>query len=880
MLYIEIIYNLSLLVALSVISGFIWHRKNWSEMTKSVMQGLIFGGIAIIGMLYPLEFMEGVIFDGRSVVISLCSLFFGPVSVAVASVMTIIFRYYQGGSGVFTGMFVIIASAVIGTYFHYKYFKKNNSIASTHLVIMGFAVHLAMFLLMFTFPIEIALNVIRKMGLAILTVYPLATIIIGKIIFDNLEKTRYTAMLKSSEERYRSFIFQVSEGVFRFELDKPMPVDLPVEEQINYIFEKARIAECNNAFLKIYGLNGIDEVLGKNQIELHGTGNHTGNREVMRKFIQNNYTVENILTEESSVHGQKVYFTNNALGVVENGKLVRIWGTQTDVTEKIKADRVQHVLYEISKATLSSGSLHELLEIVRKQLGTLIDSTNFYIAFYDKETGMCSTEYDVDQKDEIAIWPAEKSVTGYVIKHRKSLLATDEEIQVLFKKGEFEMIGTPSKVWLGVPLMVNREAIGALVVQNYEDRNAYNEKDKLMLEFVSGQISLSIERKKAEEELKTALAKAQESDRLKSAFLANMSHEIRTPMNGIIGFTSLLADPGLTAREKNEFISIIQKSSERMLNTVNDLIDISKIETGQMHVTYSALNVNQQLHTFFDFFVLQAREKNIELKLNSQITSEEGNIYTDVNKFDSILSNLIKNAIKFTDAGVVEFGCSRKDNVLHFYVRDTGIGIPKHWQKAVFNRFEQGEISNYRASDGSGLGLAITKAYVEMLDGKIWLESEEGKGTVFYFTIPAGKAEKSSKGIYNQDDAQEKSINRKLSILIAENDEAGYLYLKAVLKPFFRKIIYCKNGPETLDEFQKNPDIDLIFIDIRLSGLDGFDVIREIRRYNKKVHIIAQTAFVQAGNKEKAFETGCNKFILKPVKRNDIISMVEEILRN
>ena len=146
-----------------------------------------------------------------------------------------------------------------------------------------------------------------------------------------------------------------------------------------------------------------------------------------------------------------------------------------------------------------------------------------------------------------------------------------------------------------VPLIVNRETIGAVVVQNYEDRNAYNEKDKQMLEFISGQISISIERKKAEEKLKSALVQARESDRLKSAFLANMSHEIRTPMNAIIGFTSLLADPGLSAGKKREFISIIQKSSERMLNTVNDLIDISKIETGQMQTVYSTVNVNQQL---------------------------------------------------------------------------------------------------------------------------------------------------------------------------------------------------------------------------------------------------------------------------------------------
>jgi len=291
-------------------------------------------------------------------------------------------------------------------------------------------------------------------------------------------------------------------------------------------------------------------------------------------------------------------------------------------------------------------------------------------------------------------------------------------------------------VWLGVPLVVNREAIGVIVVQNYKECDAYNEKDKQMLEFISGQISISIERKKAEEELKAALIKAQESDRLKSAFLANMSHEIRTPMNGILGFTNLLAEPDLTAAEKRGFIGIIQKSSERMLNTVNDLIDISKIETGQMPLVYSAINVTCQLQTLIDFFVLQAREKNLILKLNNKLSNDNDIFSTDVTKFDSILTNLIKNAVKFTDSGTIEVGCSSDGNFLQFYVSDTGIGIPKHRQEAVFKRFEQADITDSRALQGSGLGLAIAKAYVEMMGGKIRLDSEEGKGSVFCFTLP------------------------------------------------------------------------------------------------------------------------------------------------
>ena len=234
-------------------------------------------------------------------------------------------------------------------------------------------------------------------------------------------------------------------------------------------------------------------------------------------------------------------------------------------------------------------------------------------------------------------------------------------------------------------------------------------------------------------------------------------------MNGIIGFTSLLADPGLSAGEKREFISIIQKSSERMLNTVNDLIDISKIETGQMQTVYSTVNVNQQLQTLLDFFGLQAKVKNLNLKLNYKITNDDAIISVDVAKFDSILTNLIKNAIKFTDSGTIEVGCSKEGNFMHFYVSDTGIGIPKNRQEAVFKRFEQADINDSRALQGSGLGLAIVKAYVEMLGGKIWLESQEGKGSVFNFTLPVYKVEHTLK-IDNKMDfnTNSKLDNRKL----------------------------------------------------------------------------------------------------------------------
>ena len=237
-------------------------------------------------------------------------------------------------------------------------------------------------------------------------------------------------------------------------------------------------------------------------------------------------------------------------------------------------------------------------------------------------------------------------------------------------------------------------------------------------------------------ELLISNEKALESDKLKSAFLLNMSHEIRTPMNGILGFSDLLADQDLGMEEKQEYLDIIKHSGNRMLDTVNDIIEISKIETGQIQISNSTVDIKQELTKMYDFFLPQADEKGLKLSLNYEVEQEKSEIETDSSKLDSILTTLIKNAIKFTNEGYVVISCKVEDNNFKFSVKDTGIGIPMNRQKAIFNMFEQADISTTRTFEGSGLGLAIAKSYVKMLGGEISVESEEGKGSVFNFSIP------------------------------------------------------------------------------------------------------------------------------------------------
>ncbi len=244
-------------------------------------------------------------------------------------------------------------------------------------------------------------------------------------------------------------------------------------------------------------------------------------------------------------------------------------------------------------------------------------------------------------------------------------------------------------------------------------------------------------------ELIIAKEKAEESDRLKTAFLANMSHEIRTPMNGILGFSDLLKDPQLSAEEQQGYVSIIEKSSIRMLDTVNQIIDISKIDSGQMEVNLSWVKVYDEIQSHYEFFMPAAKMKGLKLTIESNKKAKDCTILTDKVKFNSIISNLIKNALKFTDNGSIKISYSQDNEYFWCSISDTGIGINKDKLSSIFNRFEQADPMGIDARQGSGLGLAITKSFIEMLNGKIWvrskIENNQNKvvgGSIFNFKIP------------------------------------------------------------------------------------------------------------------------------------------------
>jgi signal transduction histidine kinase/CheY-like chemotaxis protein len=368
--------------------------------------------------------------------------------------------------------------------------------------------------------------------------------------------------------------------------------------------------------------------------------------------------------------------------------------------------------------------------------------------------------------------------------------------------------------------------------------------------------------------------KSEESDRLKSAFLANMSHEIRTPMNGILGFSSLLKEPNHTGRERQKFIGIIEKSGARMLNTINEIIDISKIESGAILVSLSDVSINKCLEEIYNFFKPEVENKKLDFVLKNSFSTQQVIVRTDKEKVNAILINLIKNAIKYTDTGYLEFGFNKTGSEILFLVKDTGVGVRKERQAAIFERFIQADIADIQARQGAGLGLSISKAYVEMLGGKIWVESEEGRGSTFYFSIPfneALKKEIETKNIGISDG----SITPGLKILIAEDDETSSQLLSIHLEKYGKEIIQVSNGRETVETCRLYPDINLILLDIQMPELNGYEACRKIREFNKDVIIIAQTAFGLSGDREKALDVGCNDYISKPINKGELLALLQ-----
>jgi len=625
--------------------------------------------------------------------------------------------------------------------------------------------------------------------------------------------------LVQSEEKYRTIFENVQDVFYKIDLEG---IVVEISPSIQYFDDFKPV-----------------EIIGFPVSDLY---ENPEDRVAFLDYIHKNGEVRNYELKFKTKTGKpRIASVNARLVLNAVGKPIHIVGSLRDITDLKLAEK------EITMLAQSLKSINECLSITDSNDKILFVNESFL-----KTYGYEQDELIGQQISIVGSSKNQKNVTEGILKTTIEGEWKGELINKRKDGSEFPIFLSTSKI-----LDRHNQPIGLI-----------------------GVASDITERKHAEEELIKSKNKAEESDRLKSAFLANMSHEIRTPMNGIIGFSELLKEPLLTGEEQHEYIEIIQQSGSRMLNIINDIVSISKVESGQMEVSIKETNINEQLNYIYTFFKPEAEQKRIELRQKNLLPLKCGNLLTDKEKLYAVLINLVKNALKFTDTGIIEFGCKlNNSNEFEFFVSDTGVGIDAHQHEFIFDRFRQGSESLNRNYEGAGLGLAISKAYVLMMGGKIWVESTKGKGSTFYFTLPyidssPGK-EKTAGARLTSDFA-----GMKLKILIAEDDDVSGLYINKILKSVSDKIIRAKTGAEAIELCKINPAIDLILMDIKMPVMDGYEATREIRKFNPDVVIFAQTSFALTGDSDKALAAGCNDYIAKPYNKADLYLLIEKHFKN
>lgn len=490
-----------------------------------------------------------------------------------------------------------------------------------------------------------------------------------------------------------------------------------------------------------------------------------------------------------------------------------------------------------------------------RQLSLAIEQSPVHIV-------ICNTNHQIDYVN-----PKFIEVTGYsqddVIGKDLSMLIS-EGIRDDFKRS-YKFINEIGRNWRDEIQGVKKD--GTLFWENMHISPLKNEQGEVT-HFIAIMEDIT-KRKQMELEIIEARDRAERSDKLKDAFLQNLSHEIRTPLNAIVGFSELLGIKELISDEQKEFISIINTSSNQLLSIINDVLTASRIQTGQEVLAVKQVNIHDVINDLIAAYLPIAQSKNLEL-INTSVKSRFSTL-TDEVKVTQILNHFLNNAVKFTYKGKIEIGYCIKDSMIKFYVKDTGIGIPEEYHEVIFERFRKLNLSKNENYGGIGLGLPISKAFAEMLNGSISLESEPGKGSTFFLKIPIQKPVEAKE----QSPALTLFISDKpVTILIAEDELNNYLLMEAFLEVLNCKIIHAFNGLEAVDLCRNNPEVNLVLMDIKMPMMDGKSALLEIRKFNADLPVIAQTAYALESDKQELLELGFNEYVSKPIRKQELIDKV------
>ena len=662
-----------------------------------------------------------------------------------------------------------------------------------------------------------------------------------------------------------------------------------VTEGISIVDEWGNQLFVNPAFAKITGYS-VDELLKMKAKDL--TDKRNMSSEEYKKFfmpkimsIPENYEI--ILYHKT---GRKVYVEVNVAPIILNNKKVAL-ATFHDVTQRIEKER--ELKREREKLQLSNERLESLFKISQYYnksiqdlfafaLNEAIRLTNSEIGFfmyYNEETReltlnswsqgvmeACKVEgeQNIFELDKTGLW-------GEPIRQQKPVVINDYGANHPAKKGIPAGHLKISK-YLGVPVFSDGKVVAITAVAN--KASDYDETDIRQITLLMNEAWKISEKYKIMQDLKIAKEKAEESDRLKSAFLASMSHEIRTPLNAIVGFSNIIADSSVDPHLA-DFADIVNKQNELLLQLVNDILDFSKFEAGAVIMHNQPFDINSIIDEVFTLFKSKCPSsiKLVPTKLDNPVV-----VNSDQMRLKQVIINLISNALKFTQEGEITFGFELNSNSeIIGFVKDTGKGIPPEKQNLIFERFTKLD----KFTQGTGLGLAIVKTIIDNMNGEIWLESEFGKGSCFYFKIPFETVVPRNflrKSKPPADKKNSTTAGSGATILIAEDNESNFFYLKELLKKYDITIIHAYNGRDAVEICKTNGDISLVLMDIKMPVLNGYEATKQIKNIIPQLPVIAQTAYASNSDKDKALEAGCDDYVAKPIKKEALIKMLEKFL--